>query len=314
MSLDVGKVEVNLEKYHCCYTTNYIVMFFLNLNYLAHFFLFQAVHQEENYKKIERLSRSLSEDKNVLMNQMQQKSEQIIGMKKEIESLKLELQKSKENQSKKISECESLQKDMQELRTLNERLRRTLSDVSKGYESSEKGVLNLKMDLDQTQNAVDEQRRQNSQLNAVNMRLRDEIRGLQESSCEVQRLADELKKSQNLNRALQKQLNELAESNQMPKNSVEPELDGLRVRVTELEQSNSAYEEKMRFYERQAAALQAEYRDEKRTFERERKSLTGEIEVLKEEVEKLNEVKTGLESKVKELFYESESYKSMIER
>lgn len=256
----------------------------------------------------------MSEDKNVLMIQMQQKSEQIIGMKKEIESLKLELQKSKESQSKRINECESLQKDLQELRTLNERLRTTLSDVSKSYESSEQGVLNLKIDLDRTQNAISEQRRQNSQLNAVNMRLRDEIRGLQESSCEVQRLADELKKSQSLSKALQKQLNELAESNQMPKNSLELVVDGLRGRVTELQQSNSAYEEKMRFYERQAAALQAEYRDEKRTFERGKDSLTSEIEALKEEIEKLNEEKSGLESKVKGLFYESESYKSMIER
>ena len=260
------------------------------------------------------MSRSLSDDKNLLMNQMQEKNEQIVGMKKEIESVRQELQKNKENQTKRTNELELLQRDRQELRSLNERLRRTLGDVSNSYESSEQGVLSLKMELDRTQSIVEQQRREAEQLNVVNMKLRDEIKGLQESSHEVKGLADELKSSQNLNNALQKQLNELAQSNERQKSSLELDVSKLRGKVAQVQQSNNNLEEKMRFYERQAGALQAEYREEKSAFEKRKESLNSEIEVLKKEIVALNEVKADLELRTKELFFISESYKSMIER
>jgi len=266
--------------------------------------------QEENYRKVEKASRSLLEDKTLLMNQMQKKSDQVAGLKKEIDNLTFELQRSKENHSKKIGECETLQQGRQELRNLNERLRKTLGDVSKTCESNEQNMLSFKLELEKSEIAIEQHRRENEQLNAVNMRLRDEIKGMQESAHEMQRLVDELKDSQHVNKALQKQLNEISQS----KSSLQPDVDKLRGQVTELQRSNSAFEEKMRFYERQASALQAEYREEKSTFERGKDSLRNEIEALKKEVGDLNRVKTDLESKVKGLFYESESYKSMIER
>ena len=273
-------------------------------------FIYQVMLQEENYRKVEKASRSLLEDKTLLMNQMQKKSDQVAGLKKEIDNLTFELQRSKENHSKKIGECETLQQGRQELRNLNERLRKTLGDVSKTCESNEQNMLSFKLELEKSEIAIEQHRRENEQLNAVNMRLRDEIKGMQESAHEMQRLVDELKDSQHVNKALQKQLNEISQS----KSSLQPDVDKLRGQVTELQRSNSAFEEKMRFYERQASALQAEYREEKSTFERGKDSLRNEIEALKKEVGDLNRVKTDLESKVKGLFYESESYKSMIER
>ena len=280
--------------------------------------MFKAANQDDRCKSLERISRSLSEEKNALISQLQEKSGQMTGMKTEIESLKLELENFKEVQIKKAKECDSLQQDRQELRNLNERLRKALGDVSKTYENlkeaNEQDILSLKEELNMAQASVQRQGLENEQANAVNMRLRDEIKSLQESSREVQRLADELRNSEGINKALQKQLNELAESSEMRRHDLEPEVDRLKRRVKELLQSNSHFEEKFEFYERQAAALQAEYRRERSAFENEKEALCNEIEILKQEIVEVTEIKADLESKAKQLFYQSETYKSMIER
>lgn len=267
---------------------------------------------------MEKKFRSLSDDRSLLMNQMQGKVGQMNEVKKEVENLRFESDRIKEDRLKKIRECESLLKDRQELRNLNERLRKTLGDVSKTYENlkeaNEQGMSNMKEELQLAEAKIQQQNHENEEANSVNMKLRDEIRSLQKSSRELQRLATELAESQNVNRVLQRQLNELVESGEMKKNALEPEIDRLKRRVGELLKANNEVEEKLRFYERQAAALQEEYRHEQHAFENEKEALQNDMETLKQEIKDLNEVKVDMESRFKQLFYESESYKSMIER
>ena len=268
--------------------------------------------------KLEQKSNSLSEEKSILLRQIQEKNVTVGEMKKEMESVKLELEKSKEGHLKKARELESLQKDKQELRNMNERLRKSLDDVSRTYESlketSEQGNAGLRAEMQMTEAIIDRLRQENEETNSVNMRLRDEIKDLQESSRKVQLLANELKGSQNVNKALQKQLNALAESSETRKNALEPEVDRLNRRVGELLESTSAAEQKLRFYERQAGALQEEYRHEKHVFDSEKKALLTEADVLKKEIADASKVKENMESTMKQVLYESEAYKSMIER
>lgn len=268
--------------------------------------------------KLEQKSNSLSEEKSILLRQIQEKNVTAGEMKKEMESVKLELEKSKEGHLKKARELESLQKDKQELRNMNERLRKSLDDVSRTYESlketSEQGNADLRAEMQMTEAIIDRLRQENEEANSVNMRLRDEIKDLQESSRKVQLLANELKGSQNVNKALQKQLNALAESSETRKNALEPEVDRLNRRVGELLESTSAAEQKLRFYERQAGALQEEYRHEKHVFDSEKKALLTEADVLKKEIADASKVKENMESTMKQVLYESEAYKSMIER
>lgn len=275
-------------------------------------------HQDEQCMKLEQKSNSLSEEKSILLRQIQEKNVTVGEMKKEMESVKLELEKSKEGHLKKARELESLQKDKQELRNMNERLRKSLDDVSRTYESlketSEQGNAGLRAEMQMTEAIIDRLRQENEETNSVNMRLRDEIKDLQESSRKVQLLANELKGSQNVNKALQKQLNALAESSETRKNALEPEVDRLNRRVGELLESTSAAEQKLRFYERQAGALQEEYRHEKHMFDSEKKALLTEADVLKKEIADASKVKENMESTMKQVLYESEAYKSMIER
>ena len=281
-------------------------------------FYFKALEQEHKSKRLEKTCQLLTSDKKLLMDQIQDKNGQLSKLRKELENLKIEIKGELEQNTRKTKDNKILQGERNELRELNERLRNKLGEVSNTYENlkgtNEHEIVNLTAELKHAKLLNDELRHDNDEANAINMRLRDEIRNLQEASRDLQRLTDDLKSSQNVNKVLQRQLNDLSKASELRKNALEPEIETLKRKMQDLQKSNHELEEKALFYQRQAAGFQQEYQKEKDSFASEKAGNLGEIGRLKNDILGLNKLKLDWESKLKELSFESESYKAMIER
>ena len=277
--------------------------------------------EQDKNEKLKESCENLGKDKFLLMKQIEDKNNELAKSKELIKDLKQALdddENARDALSKQSKEQLLLQQDRNELRTLNERLRNKLSEVSSTYEklkgASDNELFKSNEDLQIANSRIAEFQSESEQANAITMHLRDEIRNLQESSRDVQRLTAELRNSQNINKVLQGQLNDVAKASEIRQNVLDPEVTNLKRRMQECQRLNHELQEKLHGCQGNINMLKNDLSQERSMFLSKQEEFLAEVRRLKKDDSVTAETKVNMETQLKELSFVAESYKTMIER
>ncbi len=272
-------------------------------------------------RKLKSNCENISKDRNILMQQIEGKNSELNSCRETIKNLKRDIdaiEKQKNQLGKQLKDHNQLHKDRDELRALNERLRNKLGEVSKTYENlkdaNDNEMVTLNEELKKAKSKICELDSDNEEANAIMVRLKDEIRKLQEESRNVERLTGELRNCQNINKVLQRQLNDVAKASELRQTTLDPELELIKHRMREFQRLNSDLEEKLQDCNRQEKLLRSELAKEKSKSSEDRDGFEIEMQKLANELILADENRRSLETQVKDLSYIAESYKAMIER